>query len=635
MKMISKDKIIAKPVVMFIGPLPVMALPYYVFPIRKGRHSGFLTFDIGSYKKGERFIHNLGYYWAASDYWDGQSSFDLEENGKITLKAGANYSLRYRLGGNINGQYTRQKTWNTGTYRQNKYVGWSVGFNHNQTLSPTMRLTANGSFLSSKNYNIDNSYNLQERLNRTINSSASISKTLKTGSLSANASQSWNLDTDDKTQLLPSISFGRNSLPIFPPASSKKAQAKRILPWEDQDEQKVSRWFNTIYFSFKSDFQNRRHQFKQFKQIGAIRDTLLDWRNYHTLNSTAGISAPQKILGIFTVNPSMSVVQTIYKIDQMHGMDTAHVSTDGYYRREVGSASVAMSTVLYGTVNPRVLHVTGLRHVMTPSISYSYSPKTVRNLDYAKYTGVGSQSSKVRSVGMSLSNLLQMKTQRGEKENKYDLGSLNFGTGYNFEAKTQKWGNLNTALTSNALKVVNISGSATHSLYDEITGQRRLFNPRLQNFSLSLSFARTFKIGGSGNEEDTAGVDSLGSLTSQKKELSTGGSKTFSVGTNASYYFSESRSLGAKTITKWIQAALDINLTSGWRVLYNFHFDIKTSSFSSQDLRLSRNLHCWQGEFAWVPTGARAGYYVRISIRMHPDIKVEQTGGSLRAGSLF
>jgi lipopolysaccharide assembly outer membrane protein LptD (OstA) len=52
MKMINNDKIIAKPIVMFIGPMPVMALPYYVFPIRKGRHSGFLTFDFGSYKKG-------------------------------------------------------------------------------------------------------------------------------------------------------------------------------------------------------------------------------------------------------------------------------------------------------------------------------------------------------------------------------------------------------------------------------------------------------------------------------------------------------------------------------------------------------------------------------------------------------
>lgn len=643
MKMINNDKIIAKPIVMFIGPVPVMALPYYVFPIRKGRHSGFLTFDFGSYKKGERFIHNLGYYWAASDYWDAQSSFDLEENGKVTLKGGLNYALRYKLSGAVKAQYTRQNTWNTSTYRQNRSIGWSTAFSHNQTLSPTMRLTASGNFQSSKNYNIDNSYNLQERLNRTITSSASLSKTLKTGSLSANATQSWNLDTDDKNQLLPSVSYSRNSLPIFPPAKSKKDKSKRLLPWDDTEEQTESHWYNTIYLSFRSDFQNRRHQ---FKQVDASSDTLLDWRNYHTLNSAAGLSAPQKLLGIITVNPSLSITQTIYKIDQKHGLDTAHVSTDGYYRREVGSASVAMSTILYGTVAPNIMHVTGFRHVMTPSVSYSYSPKTVRNLDYAKYTGVGSQSSKVRSMGFSLNHLFQMKTLHGEKENKYDLFSVSSSASYNFEAIRQAWGpnsvmikknwsDLGTSITCNSLKIINISSSMSHGFYDEITGERRLLNPWLQNFSLSLSFNRTLYIGGHGDKKDDAETDTLATLLSQKKDISASGAKTFSIGINSSYQFSESRRLGAKTFTRWFRAALDINLTAGWRVLYNFQYDITAKEFSSQDMRITRDLHCWQGEFAWVPTGPRAGYYVRIAIKMHPDIKVEQTGGSLRTNSLY
>jgi lipopolysaccharide assembly outer membrane protein LptD (OstA) len=643
MKMIAKDKIIAKPVVMFIGPLPVMALPYYVFPIRKGRHSGFLTFDFGSYKKGERFIHNLGYYWAASDYWDAQSSFDLEENGKVTLKGGVNYAVRYRLNGAVNAQYTRQKVWNTSTYRQNKTIGWSVGFNHNQTISPTMRLNASGNFLSNKNYNIDNSYNLQERLNRTISSNANIAKTLKTGSISANVNQSWNLDTDDKTQLLPSISYSRNSLPIFPPNSAKKELNKRVLPWDETESETETHWYNSIYISLKSDFQNRRHQ---FKQVSADSDTLLDWRNYRTLNSQVGLSAPQKLFGILTVNPSMSMTQTIYKIDQMHGLDTAHVSTNGYYRREVGSASVALSTALYGTVNPGILHVTGFRHVMTPSVSYSYSPKVVRNLAYSQYTGVGSQTSKSRSIGMSLNHVFQMKTQHGDKESKFDLVSINSSASYNFEAVTQSWGpnkvqmkknwsDLSTSINCNSLKIVNLSGTLSHGLYDEITGEKRLLNPWLQSVTFSASFARTFYIGGSGNKENLTEADSLKALMSSKKDLKASGNKTFSVGLNSSYYFSESRYLGAKTITKWIQAALDVNLTAGWRMLYNFHFDLKSKSFSSQDLRITRDMHCWQGEFAWVPTGARAGYYLRIAIKMHPDIKVEQTGGSLRSGSLY
>ena len=80
MKMIGKDKVVARPVILYIGDLPVFAVPYYVFPVRKGRHSGFLTFEIGNFERGERFIRNLGYYWAASEYWDLETSLDFYEN---------------------------------------------------------------------------------------------------------------------------------------------------------------------------------------------------------------------------------------------------------------------------------------------------------------------------------------------------------------------------------------------------------------------------------------------------------------------------------------------------------------------------------------------------------------------------
>jgi hypothetical protein len=148
----------------------------------------------------------------------------------------------------VKAQYTRQNTWNTSTYRQNKSIGWSMAFSHNQTLSPTLRLTAGGNFQSSKNYNIDNSYNLQERLNRTITSSASLSKTLKPVRFRP-------------TPLNPGISIPTTRINYcrrfhtaetayrYSPGKSKKDKSKRLLPWEDTEEQTESRWYNTIYLS--------------------------------------------------------------------------------------------------------------------------------------------------------------------------------------------------------------------------------------------------------------------------------------------------------------------------------------------------------------------------------------------------
>jgi hypothetical protein len=61
MKLMTDDRVIAKPVVLYIDKIPVFYLPYFVFSIKKDRHSGFLPFQIGNFERGSRFVHRLGY----------------------------------------------------------------------------------------------------------------------------------------------------------------------------------------------------------------------------------------------------------------------------------------------------------------------------------------------------------------------------------------------------------------------------------------------------------------------------------------------------------------------------------------------------------------------------------------------
>ncbi|MFZ5980763.1 MAG: putative LPS assembly protein LptD, partial [Candidatus Zixiibacteriota bacterium] len=109
MKLLEKNKLIAKPVVMYVGRMPVLALPYYVFPLKKGRHSGFLPFTLGNIERGDRYIRNVGYYWAASDYWDIQSAVDYYERERtINFYNKVRYKKRYVYEGYISGNYTRE-----------------------------------------------------------------------------------------------------------------------------------------------------------------------------------------------------------------------------------------------------------------------------------------------------------------------------------------------------------------------------------------------------------------------------------------------------------------------------------------------------------------------------------------------
>ena len=52
--------------------MPLLALPFYVFPIKPGRHSGFLfpQFELGFNNRAGQYIRNAGYYWAPNDYFD-------------------------------------------------------------------------------------------------------------------------------------------------------------------------------------------------------------------------------------------------------------------------------------------------------------------------------------------------------------------------------------------------------------------------------------------------------------------------------------------------------------------------------------------------------------------------------------
>ena len=56
MKIYLKDKLVAKPVVFYVRDMPLLALPFWVFPIKRGRHSGFLVpqIEFGFYG-AERF----------------------------------------------------------------------------------------------------------------------------------------------------------------------------------------------------------------------------------------------------------------------------------------------------------------------------------------------------------------------------------------------------------------------------------------------------------------------------------------------------------------------------------------------------------------------------------------------------
>jgi len=621
MKMIGKDKVVTKPVILYIGEIPVFAIPYYVFPIRKGRHSGFLTFEIGNFERGERFIRNVGYYWAASDYWDLETSLDFYENERIILNNRVRYNLRYHLNGNIGVNYARETGWVD--YKRSIRTRWRLNLSHNQTISPTVRLSASGSFVSDKDFIADNIYDPDERLNRTVRSSASLSKRWKSSSLVISADQTWNLDTDVRRDLLPSFRFSRSSLPVFPdPTASRKK--KRVKPWEEQ-EVPERRFYHNIYFSFAANGQN-------LIQRVNLTDTTHYWRRYQTLHSTASLSSPQKIFGVLSVEPRTDVTHTIYHLEWNRIVENLGLETSRLFTRETYSLSINAKTDLYGTVYPNILGITGLRHVITPSLGYTFTPEIENNEEYRQYTGVGPVSRRSKRINYSLNNLFQSKYVSGESEKKLDLFSLIFSGSYNFTEEIRKIGDPTLSVRTSALPNLSITYTSGYSFYNYDDSRRPLTNPRLKNVSISSSLRWGYRQGGDSRGQDRDDFPMRDRDRSPFDSGRRGGTAPSQVGFDftLSHRYTITKTQTGTNKTQWLDFGVNLKPTSGWNMTYENRYSIEDKNIASQSLIITRDMHCWEGSFVWIPSGPIAGYYVKIYIKTLPDIKIEKSEGGVR-----
>jgi lipopolysaccharide assembly outer membrane protein LptD (OstA) len=612
MKIIARDKVIAKPVVMYIGRLPVAAIPFYVFPIKPGRHSGFLTFDLGNLESN-RFIRNLGYYWAASDYWDLKTAFDYYEGSGWLIRSQARYAKRYVLSGTVAGSFNRQSSWNLATLTKSRSDRWDLNIYHQQTISPSASLSASGNFLSDKNYWRDLNLDPVERRNRSLHSQASLYKRWSTASATVALDHTWNLDTDVRTVSLPVISFTRTSLPLVAAKENEEGQLER-------------RWYNSIYYSFSSNLVNYQYRAKGEESY--------DRKKFVVSDNNLSLSAAEKLLGWLVINPGLQYQETWYYVLKTNLSEAFPIAGNTAARRGTYSANVSASTILYGTFSPRLGSLVGIRHVMTPTVGFSWQPKFTRKDEYLSYTGRGGSGAERKSMSFNLNNLVQVKTRSlkdGEPvEKKLDLFNLNFSSGYNFVADRHKLSILSTSLRSPAVRNLDFEFSTAHDFYDQ-TGKLNLLSPRWLSFSFDtrLNLRGSWKEpGGSGPEPEEESFGELG-----PPQFEAGAAEGYAPPRKStwsleiSHRFSQIRGGGK---THWVSATLGLPLTRGWDVRYLNRYDFSENRIIEQTFEFYRDLHCWEARLTWIATGVRQGYYFRVNIKALPAIKIEKGGGGLR-----
>jgi len=686
LKMVTNDKVVAKNIVMYMGHIPMAFLPFAVFPNKSGRQSGILIPRYGeSYMEG-RSLRGIGYYWAPSDYYDSNVQMDFFEKSGLLFRGGARYSVRYLLNGNLSGSYTNRKI------NGEKTQSWDMRMSHNQEIDPTSRINISGSFVSNKDFYKQNSVNLTSRLTQQVRSDATYTKNWPKQKLSMSFNMSRvHFLQDDVTDLtMPQMSLRLGQSQLFKPSKSKG----RSKPGERRRSE--SPWYESLYLSYNSNLTNKKHEYIVRTTVDTTKEEETTRRISHDLDFS--LASPQKYFGILSVNQNLSFTEDWFDETQAYSYNAATKNIDasdkkGFAARHTFYYSASANTKFYGMFAPGIGDIQAIRHVVTPSLSFSYQPD-FSDVKWGYYTEIqkpdgssikkdrfgGTSQGARKNVSLSVSNIFQMKKGYGDKEKKFDLFSMNFGTGFNFEAEHHKLSDLTTSWQANPGRDFSLSAGTTHSFYQwqsassgsfssgsrtnqylfendgwkkgriaQLTSLRLNFSIRLQGKEDKDNRQKTAQDPDAGaidrepdplQEEEELSVleEDLVRRGSRFDEQSRLNTLTIPWKSNLNFSFSLDKSNPNNTRKIYymdIQGA-ELSLTKNWRLAYRMHYNLGKKVISYHSMTIYRDLHCWEATIEWVPSGPGKRVYAIVQIKSSVlrDIKLEKRGGGA-ASSVF
>jgi len=550
MKMINEDKVVARPIVLYVANIPLFGLPFGVFPHEKGgRRSGWIMPSYGDNSRLGQYINGLGYFWAPNDFVDSKLTMSLYDRDGIILSSENNYAKRYAYSGSFkleteqrfSGSVAPEDKDISKLYK-NRQSDYKVRWSHNQKMRNNQSAAVNASYYSSGDYNRRTGIEQQQRLNQQAVSNATYSKSWpkSKNSLSLNLSSRRDLMAERRIDLnspfystptragqqvnitnntFPQLAFTHNQRALFPTKAKKK------------------KWYNNIKYRYSSRFTNNLKNYYEseayalddtttgFRWImdendNPVEDTFADYFMTHS----SGLNMSSKIFKYFNVSPSVQL-----KSDWVNRSYTGLIDTSGkvirqevtgFEARTTGSFNINMNTKIYGLFPFKVGKLNSIRHTFSPTIGYSYRPDFSKDVFGAnpgyyeiikqdngevvyfdRFSGTlagGTPRGESQSMNISMNNVFQAKIVDGDKEIKQDLFSWSMSTSRNFVADEFQWSNIRSSVRANVSKKLNLDFSMTHDWYDFDKEKNMRINkfkssggvptPRLINASFSTGF---------------------------------------------------------------------------------------------------------------------------------------------------
>ncbi len=662
-----KNRIISGPLYLVIADIPTpVLLPFGYFPDQGKHSSGILLPSYGEERNRGFYLQNGGYYFNINDYVDLALVGDIYSEGSWGVNARSQYKVRYKFNGNFDIKYSKIITGEKGTPEYSKSNSFWVRWSHSQDAKawPNSTFSANVNFGSS-NYQKYNARNSGDYLSNTFTSSVSYSKRWpgKPFNFTANLNHSQNTQTKNVNLTLPSLSFSMNR--------------QFIADWFRQGKAPPSekKWYNTVFdkisLNYSANFQNTAN----------APDSVIfspDAEFKTGFKHEMPLSASYNLGKFFTLSPSMGYSGRAYT-------HSIHKEWKEYYYRtgENGEGYLVEDTLITNkkegiqyahsispnfsfSFNPRFYgmyqfknaekhRLKAVRHVLTPTVTFSYRPKvgdpdkyyrmvqqdsTGRMQRYSIYEGatygVPASTSEAGSINFSIDNNLEMKiksrkdtTDEAKKVKILDRFAIN--TSYNVFADSMKWSNVSMRGNTRLLdQKINLNFGATFDPYAIDNNGNRINkllveqgkSLRLNNANVSASMslnADTFS--------DTDDKDKSKSPAAPPTAIPVGMygyqyvdfnvpwnlSLSYTLNYSKSNFNKEKQQFDYRT-TQSLSFSGNLTLTPKWKISFTSGYDFKAKEITYTTFNLHRDLHCWEMSFRWIPLGTRQSYNFQINI---------------------
>ncbi len=708
-KWVSQSVIVARPAVLYIRDVPIAWVPFLFQDTKTGRRSGILIpqFGFNDIVRNQggynRQISNIGYYWAPSEFFDAQAqldwfshrylSFGITTNYKIRnlfLSGGASYAEQHESGGSV----ARSIDWRH-----------TQQFNVTTTLNVDVHYSTNSALIARNS--IDPMVTTQQ-----ISSNGAFVKRFSWGQFTAGLTRRETISTGSGEMTLPTIALTPKPLDFgtavtWSPALNftNRKTFKTPLPVllipgalpGEVDSITGTGGARTSTLALQTPF--RVGSFNLPLSIDLVDGdstgrtamtfrvpnletpepddsiTVTQYRNGGfgtTFNWATALNLPILFRGSWKLQPSVGISNAAPGPFAVRNALTGGKFVQQGIRPQFG---VSIAPTLFGFF-PGIGGLARIRHSISPSVQWSYSPEATVPEEYARAVAspggaVSLRSPARQTLSFSLSQNFEGKGKPppgdtlGTNARKFKLLSVQTSSiTYDFEQAKEPgrtgWATsmLNNVLTSDL--VPGFSLNLSHDLWDGPVGfEGTTFSPFLSSvstqFSITGNTVRSIAAALGLARRPAGAVQPAGATAPpvlgvggmpmggdirrntlmQPSQVLSRGSQGFAA--NFTLNISRSREIeqDGVIIPGASNSSIGVNTrfspTRFWGVTWSTQYNTSSKKFEAQQIQLTRDLHEWRAAFNFVrsPNGNFA-FFFAIFLTDLPDINYKYNQTTIR-----